>query len=68
MNNGCDKFKSVKPRRVSEQIAEQIRSLILEGELKPGEKLPSERDLSKKIGVADCPFEKGFVFWRQEGY
>jgi len=44
-------FLSVKPNRVSHQIAEQIRNLILEGKLKPGDKLPSERELSKSIGI-----------------
>lgn len=36
---------SYQPQKASVAIYEQIRSKILSGELKPGDKLPSERDL-----------------------
>ena len=39
-------FKSIKPKKLSSQIAEQIRSAILAGEYTPGDKLPSERELA----------------------
>jgi GntR family transcriptional repressor for pyruvate dehydrogenase complex len=37
---------------VSTKIVEEIKSLILGGELIPGEKLPSERDLSQQFNVS----------------
>ncbi len=43
------------PKRVLkayEQVAEQIKGEILEGRLKPGDKLPTEEILSKQFGVA----------------
>lgn len=49
----------VKPNRVSNQIAEQIKNLILEGELKPGDKLPSERELSKSLNVGRLSLREG---------
>ena len=49
----------LKPNRVSKQIAEQIKSLILEGDLKPGEKLPSEREMSKITGVGRLSIREG---------
>jgi len=52
-------FRSIKPNRVSKQIAEQIRNLILEGNLKLGDKLPSERELSKIIGVGRLSLREG---------
>ena len=39
-------------RRVFEQICDQIRSRMASGELRPGDKLPSERDLSATLGVS----------------
>lgn len=46
------KFKPIKPKKVSSQIAEQIRSSILAGEFSPGDKLPPERELAEMFGVS----------------
>ncbi len=45
-------FKPIKPKKVSSQIAEQIRSSILAGEFSPGDKLPPERELAEMFGVS----------------
>jgi GntR family transcriptional repressor for pyruvate dehydrogenase complex len=45
-------FKPIKPKKVSSQIAEQIRSSILAGEFNPGDKLPPERELAEMFGVS----------------
>jgi len=45
-------FKSVKPVRVSDEIVKQVKSLISEGKLKPGDKLSPERELIKEFGVS----------------
>jgi GntR family transcriptional repressor for pyruvate dehydrogenase complex len=45
-------FKPIKPKRVSSQIAEQIRASILTGEFNPGDKLPPERELAEMFGVS----------------
>jgi len=45
-------FKSIKIKKISTQIAEQIRSAILAGEYIPGDKLPSERELADIFGVS----------------
>ena len=42
----------MKPRRVSETIARRIQRAISTGKLEPGEKLPAERDLAKKLSVS----------------
>ncbi len=60
-------FLSIKPNRVSQQIAEQIRNLILEGKLKPGDKLPSERELSKRIGVGRLSLREGLRILESSG-
>ncbi|MCY3825317.1 MAG: FadR/GntR family transcriptional regulator [Nitrospinae bacterium] len=46
-----DRLQTVKKTRVYEAIVAQLTSLILEGEIKPGEKLPSERELCEQFGV-----------------
>jgi len=38
--------------KVADQIIEEMRTAILVGELKPGSKLPNERDLAAKFGVS----------------
>jgi len=45
-------FKSVKHIRVSDEIVNQVRALISEGKLKPGDRLPPERDLVKEFSVS----------------
>jgi DNA-binding FadR family transcriptional regulator len=52
-------FKQVKQQRVSNQIADQIKALIAEGHLKNGDKLPSERELSKLLGVGRISVREG---------
>jgi DNA-binding FadR family transcriptional regulator len=45
-------IQTVEPRRLYRQIADQIRTLIADGEFTPGERLPPERDLAKQLGVS----------------
>jgi len=40
------------PARISEAIVEQIRDLIRTAQLRPGDRLPSERDLAERLGVS----------------
>ena len=47
-----DIFTKVTPGRASEMILDQIRSLIRDGHLKPGDRLPSERELGDRFGVS----------------
>jgi GntR family transcriptional repressor for pyruvate dehydrogenase complex len=45
-------FKSIKRSRLSDEVANQIKNLISEGQLKPGDRLPPERELIKQFGVS----------------
>ena len=45
-------FDSVKSDKVSQHIIDQIRNAIFDGRLKPGDKLPSERELAEKFKVS----------------
>ena len=44
-------FRAVRKGRRYEQVAEQIQQLIASGALKPGDRLPPERELAAKFGV-----------------
>lgn len=47
-----DLFNPVSANRISEVIVEQLRQLIREGKLVPGDRLPSERSLCDRFGVS----------------
>ena len=46
-----DGFTRVRPRRTFEAVSEGLRQMIAEGQLKPGDKLPPERELCDRLGV-----------------
>lgn len=45
-------WERVRRVRTHEQVLSQIESKILDGQLRPGERLPSERDLVEALGVS----------------
>ncbi|SEW31485.1 transcriptional regulator, GntR family [Cognatiyoonia koreensis] len=45
-------FETVQQEKLSHGVMRQIESLILRGILRPGERLPSERELSERMGVS----------------
>jgi len=45
-------FKPIKQEKISSKIVNQIKNLILEGDLKPGDPLPPERELMKLLSVS----------------
>ncbi|WP_179775796.1 FadR/GntR family transcriptional regulator [Amycolatopsis endophytica] len=45
-------FEPVSPVRAYERIVEQIEQAVLTGRLRPGERLPGERDLMARFGVS----------------
>jgi GntR family transcriptional repressor for pyruvate dehydrogenase complex len=46
------RFQPIKQEKISTKIAEQIKTLINNGELKPGDALPPERELVKVFNVS----------------
>lgn len=45
-------FRIVQKTRVSQDIIDQIRDLITSGRLKPGDRLPAERELAQTLSVS----------------
>jgi len=54
-------YETIKPLKVSDSIVSQIENLILEGVLKPGDKLPSERDLALELDVSRSSLRDALV-------
>jgi GntR family transcriptional regulator, transcriptional repressor for pyruvate dehydrogenase complex len=45
-------FERVQTSRVFEEVTAQIRQMIVTGQLKPGHRLPAERELAVQLGVS----------------
>lgn len=45
-------FQPISQEKVSDAVVRQIESLILDGVLRPGDKLPPERELAKTLDVS----------------
>jgi GntR family transcriptional repressor for pyruvate dehydrogenase complex len=52
-------LRRIPPRRVGEQVSSQLRELVLSGAYGPGERLPSERDLTEALGVSRTAIREG---------
>ena len=52
-------MSSIKPVRLSDTIAQHIQDLILEGTIRPGERLLAERELSAKLNVSRPSLREG---------
>lgn len=61
-------FKKIRPKRISDEIVEHIRDLILEGKLKPGDQLPPERELAGKMGVSRPVVREAIIRLIEMGY
>jgi GntR family transcriptional repressor for pyruvate dehydrogenase complex len=53
-------FKPIKHKRVYEEILEQIKNLVREGVLKPGDRLISERELAERLQVSRASVREAF--------
>jgi DNA-binding FadR family transcriptional regulator len=60
-------FQSIEPRRLYRQIADQIRTLIRNGEFPTGARLPPERDLAKQLGVSRPSVREALIALEVEG-
>jgi len=61
------RLQAVEPRRLYRQIADQIRRLIGKGAVAPGERLPAERDLARRLGVSRPSLREALIALEVEG-
>ena len=60
-------FTPVKPEKLSSAVIDQIELLILRGILRPGERLPSERELSERMGVSRPSLREAVATLQERG-
>ncbi len=60
-------FRKIEPQKLSRSVARQIESLILQGILRPGERLPGERDLAERLGVSRPSLREALADLQSEG-
>jgi len=47
---------------MTEQVVNQVREMIREGTLRPGDRLPSEREFAKRLGISRASLRAGLRF------
>ncbi|HHW43452.1 MAG TPA: FadR family transcriptional regulator [Desulfotomaculum sp.] len=60
-------FRKVEYRRLYEDVINQIETIILAGQLAPGDKLPPERELAEEIGVSRGTLREAFRILERQG-
>lgn len=60
-------YSTIHSSRLYEQIIEQIQNLVMDGALRPGDKLPSERELAEQFGVSRTAVREAVKALREKG-
>ncbi|MBI1878790.1 MAG: FadR family transcriptional regulator [Chloroflexi bacterium] len=60
-------YSTVHASRLYEQIITQIQNLVMEGSLRPGDKLPPERELAEQFGVSRTAVREAVKALREKG-
>lgn len=59
------KFEKISRKNLSDQIVRQIKAMIESGLISPGERLPSERELSQLLNVSRLPLREALKSLQQ---
>ncbi len=60
-------FRKVSPEKLSSAVTRQIEKLILRGILRPGERLPAERELAERLGVSRPSLREAIAELQEKG-
>ncbi|MEM6587536.1 MAG: FCD domain-containing protein [Pseudomonadota bacterium] len=60
-------FQKVTPEKLSSAVTRQIEKLVLRGILRPGERLPSERELADRLGVSRPSLREAVAELQEKG-
>ena len=61
-------LQTVAPKRLYQQIAGQVRTLIGSGEFAVGSRMPAERDLARQLGVSRPSVREALIALEVEGW
>jgi GntR family transcriptional regulator len=56
------------PDPMYKQVTDQIKNAIAGGTLKPEEKLPSIREMTRELGISEITIKRAYADLEQEGY
>jgi GntR family transcriptional repressor for pyruvate dehydrogenase complex len=62
-----NKIQKIEPIRIFDQAIDQIRNSILEGTLAPGEKLPTEHEMSRQLNIGRSSVREALRVLEAEG-
>lgn len=65
--NVSEPVKAAEPRRLYQQIADEIRLLIQDGQFPIGTRLPAERDLAQQLGVSRPSLREALIALEIDG-
>lgn len=60
-------FQKVQTEKLSTSVVRQVELLVLRGILRPGERLPSERELSERLGVSRPSLREAIAELQERG-
>ena len=63
-----DPIQSFTRKRLSDVVSDQIKRLISDGALMPGDRLPAERDLATQLGVSRPSLREALIRLEADGY
>lgn len=61
-------FKTLKNEKLSERVANEVISMIDSGQLKPGDKLPTETSFSQMLGTSRGTLREALALLQYRGY
>lgn len=61
-------FSEIRSSKVSEMIVEQVKTLIKDGQLQPGQKLPPEKEFTQQLGVGRSSLREAINVLEALGY
>ena len=60
-------FTKIQPEKISDSVTRQIELLILRGILRPGARLPAERELAERLGVSRPTLREALADLQERG-
>ncbi len=60
-------FRKARQNRIFQDVVEQVQAAILDGRIKPGEKLPPERELGEMLGTSRGTLREALRVLEQKG-